>query len=131
MIDDVQIMARGVVAEIKDGATNNRAQVSSSGALLVEQGSGTAATPTLTNVNASASSGTLAAANSSRRGLIIANDADKALMLKYGATASATSFTVKVAAGGYWEMPLPIYAGLVDGIWETGPTGAARVTELI
>lgn len=85
---------------------------------------------TVTSVNASAASVTLKAANASRHGLLIFNDADKALYLKYGATASATSFTVKIAAGGYSEMPQPIYQGVVDGIWEAGPTGAARVTEL-
>lgn len=84
----------------------------------------------LANVNASASSVTLRAAKAGRRGLIIYNDADKDLYVKYGATASATSFTVKVLAGGYWEMPIPIYTGVVDGIWASGPTGAARITEL-
>lgn len=82
------------------------------------------------NVNGSASSVTLKAANAARRGLLVHNDADKDLYLKYGATASTTSFTVKILAGGYWEMPFPIYAGVVDGIWASGPTGAARVTEL-
>lgn len=90
-----------------------------------------AASATLSNVAASATSVTLKAANSLRRGLFIFNDADKALSLKYGATASASSFTVEIAAGGYWEMPQPIYQGIVDGIWEAGPTGAARITELI
>lgn len=85
---------------------------------------------TLSNVAASASSVTLKAANSARNGLIVFNDADVALYLKYGATASASSFTVKIAAGGYWEMPEPIYAGVVDGIWASSPTGSARVTEL-
>lgn len=83
----------------------------------------------LANVASSATNVTLKAANASRRGLIVFNDADKALHLKYGATASATSFTVKIAAGGYWEMPQPVYVGVVDGIWEAAPTGSARVTE--
>jgi len=89
-----------------------------------------AAAASLSNVSSSASSVTLKAANTSRRGLLIFNDADKTLNVKYGATASSSSFTVQIAAGGYWEMPKPIYQGTLDGIWATGPTGAARVTEL-
>jgi hypothetical protein len=89
-----------------------------------------AAAATLSNVAASESSVTLKAANTSRRGLLIHNDADKYLLLKYGAVASSTSFTVKIAAGGYFEMPLPIYQGVVDAIWEVSPTGSARITEL-
>lgn len=84
----------------------------------------------VTSEDADDESITIKAANTRRRGLIVCNDADKALYIKYGATASVTSFTAKVAAGGYWEMPSPVYTGVVDGIWASGPTGAARVTEL-
>lgn len=84
----------------------------------------------IASVDASATSVTLKAANANRCGLNIYNDSDKALYVKYGATASAGSFTVKILAGGYFEMPEPIYTGTVDGIWAADPTGAARVTEL-
>ena len=82
------------------------------------------------SVDASASNVTLKAANAGRRGLIVYNAADVALYIKCGATASLVSYSVKVEAGGYWEMPFPIYTGVVDGIWATGPTGAAKLTEL-
>lgn len=84
----------------------------------------------VSNIAASAESATLAALNTARRGLLVFNDSNKDMYLKYGATASASSFSVKLAAGAYWEMPHPIYTGIVDAIWATGPTGAARVTEL-
>lgn len=90
---------------------------------------GGASTATLSNVNDSASSVTLVAA-SARKGLIVYNDSTSDLYLKYGATASATSFTVKILAGGYWEMPQPMYVGLVAGIWSSDASGAARLTEL-
>lgn len=83
----------------------------------------------LTNVASSATNVTLKAANASRRGLTIFNDSEAVLYVKFGATASASSFTVKIAAGGYYEMPLPIYVGIVDGIWASA-NGNARVTEL-
>lgn len=90
---------------------------------------GPAAAGALSNVASSDSNVTLKAANASRRGLIIFNDSSAVLYIKFGATASSSSFTVKVAAGGYWEMPLPIYQGIVDGIWASA-NGNARVTEL-
>jgi hypothetical protein len=83
----------------------------------------------LSNVASSATSVTLKAANAGRRGLIIFNDSTQVLYAKYGASASATSFTVKIAAGGYWEMPLPIFQGVVDGLWASAD-GNARVTEI-
>lgn len=89
-----------------------------------------ASAATLSSVASSASNVTVIASNANRRGALIFNDADKVLYLKFGATASATSFTVQIAAGGYYEFPAPLYTGIVDGIWATGPTGSARVTEL-
>lgn len=91
---------------------------------------GAAPTATLANKNYSGSNQTLAAANAARLGLLVFNDTDGALFLKYGATATTSSFTVKIAAGGYWEMPTPLWAGIVDGIGTGGSTGATRVTEL-
>lgn len=83
----------------------------------------------VTNVAASAASVTLVASNANRRGLLVFNDSTANLYLKYGATASATSFTVPLGPGGLFEMPEPIYSGIVDGIWSAA-NGAARITEL-
>lgn len=85
-------------------------------------------TATLANVASSASNVTLQASNTSRIGLTIFNDSAQSLFVKYGATASSSSFTVKILAGGYWEMPQPIYTGIVDGIW-VAADGSARMTE--
>ena len=91
---------------------------------------GTTSTPTLSNVADAATSQTLLSANSGRKGAIVYNDSSEFLYLKYGGTASATSFTAKIAPSGYWEMPQPIYTGVIDGIWSADASGAARVTEL-
>lgn len=86
---------------------------------------------TVGRVVASATVVTLAAANANRRGMIVFNDSASSLLVKYGAGATAASFTVRVLAGGYWEMPNPTYTGQVTGIWEgAGPTGGAQVTEV-
>jgi hypothetical protein len=82
----------------------------------------------VTKVNSSASNGTLLAANSSRQGAKVVNTDANALLLKYGATASSTSFTVRIAGGAYWEMP-DRYTGQIDGMWEAAGSGAAMITE--
>lgn len=90
-----------------------------------------AATATITSVNDSATNATLLSANANRLGATIYNDSDQALYVKLGTTATATDFTVKLAAGGYFELPGPtVYSGRIDGIWASDSTGAARVTEL-
>jgi hypothetical protein len=96
--------------------------------LVTEQKSATA---TLANVASSASSVTLQASNSSRKGLNIFNDSTAILYVKFGATASTSSYTVQIAAGGYYELPASpaLYTGIVDGIWASA-NGNARVTEL-
>lgn len=91
---------------------------------------GRCSTANLANVASSATSVTLQAASTSRKGLIIYNDSTATLFLKYGATASATSFTYFLAAGATWEMPSPLFTGIIDGIWASA-NGNARVTELV
>lgn len=86
------------------------------------------ATSTLTNVASSATNVTLLASNASRNGAAVFNDSTKVLYVKLGATASATSFTVKMLAASYFEVPFH-YTGIIDGIWATA-NGSARVTEL-
>jgi hypothetical protein len=88
------------------------------------------AAATVTTVDSSASTTSLLAANTARRGCHITNTDANTLRIKYGATASATSFTVPIPTGGYWEMPAPIYTGAIDGIWDADGAGKAIITEL-
>lgn len=103
----------------------------SSGNAVSVGGSGVspASSATLANVAGSASSVTLLAANLDRRGAIIVNDSSAILYVKFGATASATSFSYKLNPGATLEFPAPIYQGIVDGIWASA-AGAARTTEI-
>ena len=88
-------------------------------------------TPTLSNVASSATSVTILASNASRRGAVIQNDSTAILYLKYGATASTTSFVYKLAAGDTLVIDLnQLYTGIIDGIWASA-NGFARVTELV
>lgn len=85
---------------------------------------------TLTNVNGSASSGTLLSANTERKGASVFNDSTVNLYMSLSASASSTSaFTVKMSPGQYYEVPYG-YLGAVTGIWDSA-TGAARITEFI
>lgn len=86
-------------------------------------------TATTTSVNDTATSTTLLAANANRLGATIHNDSTAALYVKLGTTASATDFTVKMAADSYYEVPFG-YTGRIDGIWASDASGAARITEL-
>lgn len=83
---------------------------------------------TTANVASSATNVTLFAANGSANGRAVFNDSSAVLYLKFGTTASSTSYTVQLAAGALYEFPQPLYAGQVDGIWASA-NGAARTTE--
>jgi len=86
---------------------------------------------TLSNVASSASSVTIIASNTNRRKIIVCNDSTSRLLLKFGATASATDFTIALAGGAIYESPFgAVYTGIIDGIWDSA-NGAARVTEMI
>lgn len=88
---------------------------------------------TVSNVSNNGSGVTVVSSNASRQGLWVYNDSGQDLYLKMGSSASSTDFSVKVDAGGFWEMPVrPIYTGEVSGIWESTatPEGDARVTEV-
>lgn len=86
-------------------------------------------TATLSNVSASASSVTLLASNTNRRKAHFYNDSAYLCYLKFGSSASSTSFTTIVQPGGYFAIDVaPPYYGIVTGIWPTA-SGTMRVTE--
>lgn len=58
------------------------------------------------------------------------NDCDKPCYILFNGTpASATLFTIKLAAGAFWQFPTPLYTQQVNIIWDAAGTGAARTTE--
>lgn len=104
--------------------------VTNAGTFAVQNTPVVASAASVTSVADTASSTTLLASNASRRGATIFNDSSEILYVKFGATASATDYTIKMAAGSYFEFPVPCYTGVVDGIWANNSTGAAKLTEL-
>lgn len=85
------------------------------------------ATATLANVASSATTVTVLASAAARMGATFTNESTAILYLKFGATASLTSYTVPIPAGGYYELPQPCYSGVIDGIWSAA-NGNCRVT---
>lgn len=86
------------------------------------------ATATSSNVGSSATNVTLLASNANRLGATVYNDSTQILYLKLGATASATSHTLQMAAASYYEVPF-WYTGNIDGIWASA-NGSARLVEV-
>lgn len=86
------------------------------------------AAATLANVAGSATTVTVLASAAARLGAAFFNESTAVLYLKFGATASVTSYTVQIAPGGYYELPGPnFYSGIIDGIWSAA-NGNVRVT---
>lgn len=111
-----------------DSAGSNKIAIDSSGAVSTKEK--VSSTATLSNVASSATSVTVLAANANRLGAMVYNDSTAVLYLKFGATASTSSYTVQIASLGYYELPtLSRYTGIIDGIWASA-NGNARVTEL-
>lgn len=84
-------------------------------------------TASLANVTMTGSSVTAIASNASRRGAAIYNDSGVVVYVKFGSTASSTSFTVKLIDQAYYELAAPCYTGIITAL---GASGDIRVTEL-
>lgn len=114
------------IAQMNGVTTSMGAGTSDTGTQRVTHSSG--ATATEANVPSSTSNTTLLAASTSRLGAAFFNDSTSLLYLKFGATASSTSYTVQLVPNSYYEIPGPhIYNGIVDGIWVSA-NGNCRVT---
>ena len=87
------------------------------------------ATATLTSVSSTAVSVTILASNAARYQFIVHNLSSKILYLAFAATASATAFTVEIAANAEYESVLNSYTGVISGIW-SAVNGSAKVTEI-
>lgn len=114
------------VAQMNGVTTLMGAGTDGTGSQRVTHSSG--ASGTSANVASSASNVTILAASTSRLGAAIFNDSTAVLYIKFGATASTTSYITQIASNGYYELPGPhIYNGIIDGIWSAA-NGNARVT---
>lgn len=106
-------------------ATNNKLDVN---ATVTSSVPTTSNTPTIAQVASSGTNVTILASNALRKQAMFFNDSTQALYLKLGTTATSSSYTVKMAAASYYELPQPIYTGEIDGIWVSA-NGNVLVTE--
>ena len=83
----------------------------------------------VTSVSSSASNVTLLSSNASRVMATFFNESTQICYLKLGTTASATSYTVQMFPGDFFEVPRPTYTGQIDAIWASA-NGSMRITEL-
>lgn len=84
-------------------------------------------TSAITNVAGSATSVTLLSANAARRNFVIYNNSTSDCYVKYGTTASSTSFTYYLPSLG--TLQDEFYAGRIDAIW-IAANGSAQITEV-
>lgn len=110
--------------KVQYGADGSATDVSATTPLPTRQ-NGTVAT--LSNVGASAASVTVLASNANRLIALLYNDSTSPCNIKYGATASLTSFVKRLLPGESFEVKW--YTGIIDCIWDVA-NGNMRVTEV-
>lgn len=123
------LLAAGLIGWDNPNSLYRRVRADANGSLLTRAGGGL--TSTVTSVAASVTSVPLLTPRTTRAQALFYNDSTATLYLKVGATASTSSFTVKIAPGGYYELPAAggVYTGAIDGIWDAA-AGAVLVTEV-
>lgn len=92
--------------------------------------SGTTGDADVTSVGDEIASTTLLAANADRRGFILFNDSTAICYVKFGVTASTTSFTVRLTPYAVYVSDFPVYRGFITGIWSADSGGSMRITEI-
>lgn len=85
-------------------------------------------TTSITAVSATVGSIQVLAANANRKMASIFAESTATVYVKLGTGASATSYTVKMETDDYFELPFPIYSGVIQASWSS-TSGALRVTE--
>lgn len=86
-------------------------------------------TGTTTSVALGAVVVTILAANANRLGAILYNDGSARAYIRLAAGATAALFTVSLAKDSEWELPYPVYTGIITGI-TGGPAATMLATEL-
>jgi hypothetical protein len=92
---------------------------------VVQDSNSTAA---LTQVSSLTSSQVILPANTARKEAVIYNNSTANLYLAFTGTASLTAFTVKLATNTAYVLPMPLYKGVISGIWDAA-NGSDQVTE--
>ncbi len=87
------------------------------------------ATSVITSVADNIADTLLLASNATRAGASIYNNSNADMYVALAVAVSPISFTTKIQAGGYYEVPAN-YSGAIHGIWTAALGGAALITEI-
>lgn len=71
---------------------------------------------------------TLLTNNASRLTGSFYNDSTVPLFIKLGASANTGSYTLKMTSSSYFELPQPVYTGIITGIWQSA-NGYVAISE--
>lgn len=78
-----------------------------------------------------ATSVTVLASNASRKGATFYNNSAEDVFIKFGTSASPTSFTIKLIPDDFWNIPQPVYTGIVTAYCTAGiASDLLQVSEL-
>jgi hypothetical protein len=112
-----------------DGANVQIFKLDSNGALQVNPTKANSAV--ITTAAASLINAELLAANAEREGAIVYNNSNRPMFIKLGSAATTSSFTIKLGAFDYYEVPAG-YTGSIHALWtDAAAAGDARITELV
>jgi len=114
--------------KVEYGADGAATQVSDTSPLPAREPK--VASATVAAVGDATGSTQLLAANAGRLGVVVVNDSSAVLYLKYGTAATSASYSYRLAQYDIWEMPRPVYTGIIHGAWASDAGGSAMVTEL-
>jgi hypothetical protein len=121
--------AKTGVTIIDRGGSGAESLVSATSGLYVAP-EAVAAVATSISLASGTSSVQVLASNTSRRGVMLNNTDEYDCYVKYGTAATSVSFAVKIPAGSYWEMPAPIYTGVIEAVWAGDGSGRLVGVEL-
>lgn len=136
----MDVAARSGFQRITDGTNTAAVKASATPAATTDPAAAVALSPnapgltvTMSSKSSSASSATMLASNSARKGATFYNDDANPLYLRTDGSAATTSiggYTVKIASGAYYELPVGanggVYQGAITGIWSaTGSSGVS------
>lgn len=82
----------------------------------------------VTRVPAATTTTVLVAANPLRKTVVFWNDSNAVALIKFGPAASVTSFTWKIGPQSGYELPIPVFVGLITAVWEDA-NGSIQITE--
>ena len=72
---------------------------------------------------------TILTSNLLRRGLSLYNQSISPFYMKLGATATTASFSLMMVSSGFYELPKPVYTGIITAVWGSA-NGYLLVSEL-